>query len=322
MKAYGRIIEILSSYVAALPISLAQNLSEKVREYYNCINEDDADFEQIKELSLPIAANEKIFIEMKDGVKQDALLILSEGHVKILGLSILLAKAVAEEMPFLIFDDIVNSVDDDHRDGVARLLIMHPDFSEVQMILTCHGELFVSKLENYVVDKETMTRYMFLPAETLEERGVFIKYQDASIPLMTARKKYTENELKDCAAKCRQAVECITGKLWRIVNKNTSGGISVSLRSLEGTPDLKSVTTALYGATKPSKLLGAEELNNNLKLLISNQMWDLLNKGTHVDETIPEFERGEIKTLLELIEKIAFEVDELKIKPVNVAIAE
>ena len=322
VKAYGRIIEILSSYVAALPISLAQNLSEKVREYYNCINEDDADFEQIKELSLPIAANEKIFIEMKDGVKQDALLILSEGHVKILGLSILLAKAVAEEMPFLIFDDIVNSVDDDHRDGVARLLIMHPDFSEVQMILTCHGELFVSKLENYVVDKETMTRYMFLPAETLEERGVFIKYQDASIPLMTARKKYTENELKDCAAKCRQAVECITGKLWRIVNKNTSGGISVSLRSLEGTPDLKSVTTALYGATKPSKLLGAEELNNNLKLLISNQMWDLLNKGTHVDETIPEFERGEIKTLLELIEKIAFEVDELKIKPVNVAIAE
>lgn len=279
----------------------------------------DADFEHIKNLSLPIAANEKIAIEMEDGVRQDALLILSEGHVKILGLSILLAKAVAEEMPFLIFDNIVNSIDDDHRDGVARLLISHQDFSIVQMILTYHGELFVSKLENYVVDTINMTRYMFLPADTLEKRGVFIKYQDASIPLMTAREKYTENQLKDCAAKCRQAVECLTGKLWRIVNKYSSGGISVSLRSLEGTPDLKSVASALYGATKPSKLPGGEELNKNLKTLTSDQMWVLLNKGTHIDETIPEFERGEIKSLLELIEKIAVEVDELKIKPVNTA---
>lgn len=322
VEAYGSLVEKLSSYVATLPTALAQNLSEKVREYYNFINEDDADFEQIKKLSLPIATNEKITIEMEDGVKQDALLILSEGHVKILGLSILLAKAIAEEMPFLIFDDIVNSVDDDHRDGVARLLITHPDFSKVQMILTCHGELFVSKLENYVADKKTMMRYMFLPADSLEERGVFIKYQDASIPLLTAREKYTENQLKDCAAKCRQAVECITGKLWRIVNKYSSGGISVTLRSLEGSPDLKSVTSALYGATKPSKLPGAEELNKDLEILISDQMWVLLNKGTHIDETIPEFGRGEVKALLELIERIAAEVDELKIKPVNIAAVE
>ncbi len=322
VKAYGRIIDTLSSYVTTLPTKLARNLSEKVREYYNCINEDDADFEKIKELNLPIATNEKITIEMEDGVKQDALHILSEGHVKILGLSILLAKAVAEKMPFLIFDDIVNSVDDDHRDGVARLLITHPDFSKVQMILTCHGELFVSKLENYVRDKNTMTRYMFLPADTLEERGVFIRYQDASIPLMTAREKYRDNQLKDCAAKCRQAVECVTGKLWKVVNKYNPGGISVSLKSLEGNPDLKSVTTALYGATKPSKLPGAEKLNENLKLLISDQMWVLLNKGTHIDENIPEFERGEVKALLELIEKISNEVNELKVKPVNMATVE
>lgn len=322
VEAYGNIVDRLSTYVSGLPATLAQNLSEKVMEYYNCINEDDADFELLTKLSLPIAANEKIVIELEDGVKQDALQILSEGHVKILGLSILLAKAVYENSPFLIFDDIVNSVDDDHRDGVARLLITHSDFANMQMILTCHGELFVSKLESYVVDKGTMMRYMFLPADSLEERGVFIKYQDASIPLMTAREKFNDNQLKDCAAKCRQAVECIAGKLWRIVSKYSAGGISVTLRSLEGTPDLKNVTTALYGATKPSKLLGAEELNDNLKILIADQMWVLLNKGTHVDGTIPEFERGEVKKLLELVEKISTEVDELKIKPVNLAASE
>ena len=139
---------------------------------------------------------------------------------------------------------------------------------------------------------------------------------------MTAREKFNDNQLKDCAAKCRQAVECIVGKLWKIVSKYSAGGISVTLRSLEGAPDLKNVTTALYGATKPSKLPGAEELNGNLKILIADQMWVLLNKGTHIDGTIPEFERGEIKKLLELVEKISTEVDELKIKPVNLAASE
>lgn len=192
VEAYGSIVEALSTYVATLPTALAQDLSEKVREYYNCINEDDAEFEQIKNLSLPIAANEKITIEMEDGVKQDALLLLSEGHVKILGLSILLAKAVSEEIPFLIFDDIVNSIDDDHRDGVARLLITHTDFANMQMILTCHGEIFVSMLEGYLSNSNSMSRYMFLPADTLDERGVFIKYQDPSIPLEVARKKFED----------------------------------------------------------------------------------------------------------------------------------
>ena len=321
IEAYSSIITLLSSYVAGLPAVMAQNLSDKVMEYYNFINEDDADFELITKLKLPVAANEKITIEMEDGVSQDALLILSEGHVKILGLSILLAKAIYEHSTFLIFDDIVNSVDDDHRDGVARLLITHNDFANMQMILTCHGELFVSKLESYVTKHNSMARYMFLPADTLQERGVFIKYQDATIPLKTAREKFEKGQLKDCGAKCRQAVECITGKLWKKVSKFKSGGISVSLRKLQGSPDLKNVATALYEATKSKSLEGAEELNTNLKLLIEDQMWTLLNKGTHMDETIPEFDRGEIKKLLELVEKISKEVEGLKIKPTNLSVA-
>lgn len=320
IEAYGSIVALLSSYVAGLPAVMSQNLSEKVMEYYNFINEDDADFELLAKLKLPVTTNEKITVELEDGVSQDALLILSEGHVKILGLSILLAKAIYEHSTFLIFDDIVNSVDDDHRDGVARLLMTHNDFANMQMILTCHGELFVSKLENYVKNRKSMARYMFLPADTLEERGVFIKYQDATIPLKTAREKFQEGHLKDCGAKCRQAVECFVGKLWKEVSKFSSNGISVKMRRLESSPDLKSVVTALYRETKPKALKGAEELNADLKVLIEDQMWTLLNKGTHIDETIPEFDRGEMKKLLELIEKIVKEVEELKIKPVNLSI--
>lgn len=313
VEAYGSIVEKLYTYVATLPTALAQNLSEKALEYYNCINEDDADFELIKKLHLPLAVNEKITIEMEDGVTQDALLILSEGHVKILGLSILLAKAVSEGIPFLIFDDIVNSVDDDHRDGVAKLLITHTDFANTQMILTCHGEMFVSMLEGYVSNSNSMTRYMFLPADTLDERGVFIKYQDPSIPLEVAKKKYEENQLKDSAMSCRRAVECTTGKLWKKLSP-CIGGISVKLRNLQGQPDLFSITSALYNHTKGKYIQDAEEINEDLKKLMEASSWSKLNKGTHEDKSIPEFTRGDVKQLLELVEKLAKDVEEVKIK--------
>lgn len=315
VEAYNALVRRLSAYVIELPINMARDLSEKIKDYYNQINEDDAEFEQIEELKLPVTANEKIIIKMEDGIEQDALQILSEGHVRILGLSILLAKAMYEKSPFLIFDDIVNSVDDDHRDGVAKLLITNPDFEDTQMILTCHGELFVSKLEDYVVDKKEMVRYMFLPADSLEERGIFIKYQDASIPLQNAREKFENGMLKDSAAKCRQAVECITGKLWKKVSGYIDGGISVKIRGLSNGPDLYNIVTALYGSTKNKFVEGIDEIHEDLGRLKENSMWSVLNKGTHIDDKIPEFNRGEVKKLLELLEKLANEVEKLKIKP-------
>lgn len=317
IEAYGSIIEKLSAYVSSLPAIMARNLSDKVREYYNYINDGDADFELIKEIRLPLAANEKITIEMEDGVRQDALHILSEGHVKILGLSILLAKAISEGITFLIFDDIVNSVDDDHRDGVARLLMTHTDFSNMQMILTCHGEIFVSMLEEYVSSSNLMTRYMFLPADTLDERGVFIKYQDPSIPLEVAKKKFEDNQLKDSAMSCRRAVECITSKLWKKLSPSI-GGISVKLRGLQGQPDLYSVTSALYEHTKGKYVQGAEMINEDLKKMMEASSWAKLNKGTHEDKNVPEFSRGEIKQLIELVEKLSKDVNGIKFKTVAI----
>lgn len=313
VTAYQKIVKMLNEYISTLPLKMAENLSDKIKEYYNSINADDADFEIIKELRLPVAPNEKIMICMQDSTEQDALQILSEGHVKILGLSILLAKAIAEKSTFLIFDDIVNSIDDDHREGVAQLLITNKDFDNMQMILTCHGELFVSSLEGYVKEKNNVARYMFLPADILEERGVAIKYQDSAIPLQVAREKYQEGNLKDSAAKCRQAVEYITSKLWRKISPFI-GGISVNLRNLQGRPDLYNITGALKSATKEKDIEGIKEIHEDLELLIQDRMWSLLNKGTHVDTNLPEFNRGQIKELLELVEKLAKEVDDLKVK--------
>ena len=83
-----------------------------------------------------------------------------------------------------------------------------------------------------------------------------MKYQDSKVPLDVAKRKFEENELKDCAMSCRRAVECITGKLWKQVVQCYDGGITVKLRGLQGSPDLHTVTSALYEHTKPGKIEG------------------------------------------------------------------
>ena len=311
VDAYKSIRHKLVKYVFSLPYRMAENLSKKACEYYNCINKGDADFELMEHLELPVAISDKIMVKMRDGISLDALQILSEGHMRILGLSILLAKAVSEGMPFLVFDDIVNSIDDDHRDGVASLLITHPDLQDTQMILTCHGELFVTLLEQYVPDKSKMERYMFLPADTLKERGVVIKYQDSALPLRVAREKFENGELKDAAAKCRQAVELISGKLWKKIT-DLGGTISVPLKRIDGRPDLYNIVSGLIKATK-KKPLDSEEIHDLLAELQTQKYWNLLNKGTHVDQSIPEFNRGEVKELLQLVEKLSDCVNKIKI---------
>lgn len=314
-EAYDFVVRSLYDYASSLPLELAKDLAEKTVRYYNKMNCDDAEFELLKMVKLPVSQNDKIIITMFDGTEQDAMLLLSEGHVKLLGLSILLAKAVQMKMPFLIFDDIVNAIDDDHRDGVAKLLIEDPDFQDTQMILTCHGEIFVSKLEELVTRRNAVERYMFLPADSLNERGIVIRYRDPSIPLQTARAKFEEGSLKDCAANCRRAVECITVSLWGKMASHIPGGISVQLRNLKSTPDLYHVTAALAKASTSKYILNMDSVHADLSKLLENGMWTLLNKGTHYDGAIPEFSRTEVRELLELVEHLAEETKSLKIKP-------
>ncbi len=316
-EAYYFVKKSLKDYALKLPVEMAKDLSVKVQEYYNFINQDDAEFEMIENLVLPTSSNERIMVKMSGDNFYDAMLILSEGHVRILGLSILLAKAVKSKVPFLIFDDVVNAIDDDHRDGIANLLTSHPDFADIQMVITCHGDLFVANLESRVNNQKLYNRYFFLPADSLNSRGITIKYEDSTVPLKVARRYFESGELKDCAAKCRQAVECITSELWKKIVPFAKDGISVNLRKLNSPPDLYSRAIALSKVLK-NKFEKTDVIKTDLNILIHSYAWILLNKGTHFDDSIPEFTKSEIKNLLELVERISDEVNELKFRPINV----
>lgn len=305
IEAYSKVMDMLLEYNRKLPEIIAKNLENRIVDYYNVINQDDADFEKIVNIELPTGESDKLLITFGDGNVSEALQVLSEGHIKILGLSILLAKAVQDKLNFIIFDDIVNAIDDDHRNGVAELLMNHVDFATVQIILSTHGDQFIFKLQDKLGKSRSQKDaviYKFIPADSLDERGVIVEYSDAKAPLLSARKKYESSELKDSASKCRQAMESISYNLWNVIAKTPDGMISVGMRSPKSMPDLRSIVDALIKKTK--KIVGMENINEELLELTKDSNWRVLNKGTHYEDEQKEFDRADVKNVLEHMEKL------------------
>lgn len=314
VEAYNKIIGSLVNYNNELPRQIAQDLEQKIVDYYNTINQDDADFEKIEELILPDATSDKMYTTFADGSTSEALQVLSEGHIKILGLSILLAKAVHDNLNFIIFDDIVNAIDDDHRNGVADLLMNHVDFANTQIILSTHGDQFIFKLQDKLGQKrvkENAIVYKFIPADSLEERGVIVEYSDSKTPLMAAEEKYNKNETKDAASKCRQAMECVAYNLWNLIAKSSDAMISVGMRSPKSLPDLSSIVDGLI--KKTGKIKGMEDINAELKSLKEPGNWRVLNKGTHYEDEQKEFERTDVKCVYDHLVKLDDMIRNVKI---------
>lgn len=319
INAYNKIIGSLVTYNSELPKKIAQNLEHKIVDYYNTINQDDANFEKIDNLILPDTTSDKMYITFKDGNTSEALQVLSEGHIKILGLSILLAKAVHDDLNFIIFDDIVNAIDDDHRNGVADLLMNHADFQNIQIILSTHGDRFVDKLQDKLGlkrAKDNALVYKFMPADSLDERGVIVEYSDSATPLMAAEDKYNKNEIKDAASKCRQAMECISYNLWNLIAKSSEATISVGMRSPKSLPDLSAIVDGLI--KKTGKIEGMEGVNTELRSLKEPANWRILNKGTHYEDEQKEFERVDVKCVYDHLVKLDNLVRGIKVS--NIAV--
>lgn len=319
VNSYQSLIRNLKKYRDLLPSQLASGISDKAKEFYNIINAHDPDFEKLEYLKLPTSAGEKITIRFHgDSKEYDALLILSEGHIKVLGLSLLLSKVVTEDLGFIIFDDIVNAIDDEHRDGIAELLLNSSDLKDRQHIITCHGELFINKLEHKLgasSASKNVKSYRFVPSDIINERGVKVSIGDSRHYLLLAKQHYLNDERKDAASRCRQAIESISEQLWSKLNKTLNINLTVKMRSPGARPDLSTVVDSLI--KELYKISGLNELYTKLKSLKEKYPWSLLNKGTHEQGDLPEFERNDIKNLIELLEEIERKVHDVKIQVTN-----
>lgn len=313
-SAYDSFIQKLNDYKDGLPAQLVADLGEKVVEIYNAFNRNDAEHEKLASIRLPLSRNQRLEISLRKDPEEffDALHILSEGHVRCIGLAILCAKNLKEDCPLLIFDDPVNAIDDDHRESIRRTLFEDIDFGGKQMVIACHGEEFFKDIQNLLpVEQARQAKTVsFLP-----QHGAFHVSVDLDCAprnyIVSARAHFEKNEVRDALGKSRKALESLTKrKIWKYVNKFGDGNLNISMRSANAPIELRNLTEQLRkkigkdNFTDPEKSSVLTPLETILGMSGDSREWRYLNKGTHEEENRAEFSRDAVRQVITALEDI------------------
>jgi len=313
-EAYASFVKKLESYCNELPIRLVTDLGGIIIELYNAFNRNDTDSELLSEVRLPITQNQRMEIAFKSNPESffDALHILSEGHIRCLGLAILLAKNIKEESPLLIFDDPVNAIDDEHREAIRKTLFEDHFFSNKQILLTCHGEEFFKDIHNLLsVERVKSTKsFSFLPRQG--EPHININFNCAPRNyIVAAREHINQNEIRDALTKSRQALEAITkGKVWKYLSKHGDGYLSLKLRSANSAIELRNLTEQLKTKIGKGDFIHdqKESVLQPLEALLGLggecREWRYLNKGVHEEQDRSEFDRSVVIAIVSNLENL------------------
>jgi len=310
-RAYENFVDKLKAYSEKLPLELSQSLESQVLSLYNAINKHPYDHEILKSISLPTKPNDGITIEYLDGTKENALRVLSEGHLRCLGLSILLAKNINDNHNVIIFDDVVNAIDDEHRAGIISELFSNPLLSKKQILLTTHGEDFIKRLENQLVSKglnKKLSRFDFL--RNRESREVLVEQNLNRHYLVKAENNLNKGLVKDGLMECRRSLEELAPRLWKKMrSEGLDPALSVKLRAPSAAPDLYNLIDGLICyIAEIEKRPGIRNFTPHRQCLMEvkdvskkNQVnWNLLNKGTHQEDRDEEFDENQAEELLKL----------------------
>jgi len=288
-----------------LLLSLVSNLNELTKDFYNYINQGDSKFELIENIILPSNAGDRIKISFQDNpaVELDAMYILSEGHTRCLGLSILLAKVAYDKLPFIVFDDIVNAIDHDHRGNIRELLFDNPVINEKQIIITSHSEEYIKDIENKHFTKNGCESERVLYAFLKPTSKNVQKKETTRHYLNKASSLIAENAYRDCLMECRRALENLSYEFWKKVLKTYNIQVSVTIRIPGTPPDLMSIVSSLR---KNVSKYNDPAFNSCVEILAwftgleatNNQIWNYLNKGTHEESERDDFDSKIVEEVL------------------------
>ena len=313
-SAYAAFVKRLNNYSNNLPAQLVADLGGIVVTLYNAFNRNDSHAELLASVTLPLVQNQrmKIAFQGKPNKFYDALHILSEGHIRCLGLAILLAKNLKENAPALIFDDPVNAIDDDHRDSIRRTLFEDGFFSEKQIVLTCHGEEFFKDIQNLLPAKTARKAKYFSFLPRLDDQHIRVDFNCSPRNyILKARGHMDRSEIREALTKSRQALESLAkGKIWRYVSKHGDGNLSLKLRSSSSPIELRNLTEQLktkigkQDFSGPDKSTIISPLDTLLGLGGDSREWRYLNKGTHEENDRAEFDRHTVEAIVSALEAL------------------
>lgn len=319
-QAYDGFLRELRIFRDQMPGQLLTGLNDAALEFYNAFNRNDRDEDKLAFLHLPLSADDKIEICFRGqpDSRRDALHVLSEGHVRCLGLSILLAKAKSAQCPLIVFDDAINAIDHDHRAGIRETLFERGIFDDIQLLITCHSNEFIKDIQNHLPAERRVQCQSYLFRHHSGDYRPRVT-GNAVINAYIHRARQSKDLLNDreALAASRQALEMLTDKIWRWMGSHDHGDITVSLAGSGAEPGLRSLCEALCkrlkgltSFTHSSKSAIIDAFDRILSISSQNLIWTYLNKGTHEEADRDDFDSEEV-------EKVVMSLEELDALPLR-----
>lgn len=322
--AYDEFLRLLRQFRAELPGTLIAGLNTVALEIYNEFNRRDHDGDKLAALSLPTKEDERIELAFRADpeTRVDALHVLSEGHVRCLGVAILLAKALHIQAPTIIFDDAINAIDTEHREGIREAVFQSDRFATTQIIVTCHSSEFIKDLQNHV-EKGQWTAYYFMPH--IGDHRLRVKGNEITFNyLEQARTALDIGDWRNALGASRQALEMLTDKIWKWLGKNDLGVIALPLAGRGAEPNLRNLCEALkkrldnartfVHQDKPAVVQG---LANVIGVPVQSHVWTYLNKGVHEEADRDDYDPNLVRTIVENLEQL----NQLRLGSMPVAVA-
>jgi len=179
LSEYDKYYNSLQNFQSKVILKESQDIDKFVTGFYRALNLNDHSSELVKEITFPKQPQEDFCLYYENSGQQvcNALQMLSEGHLKTLGLASLLARSAKLKTSLLVFDDAINAIDSDHRDNIANLIsgkfsdeqfkfafgdkwnLIKKYINSCQFVISSHDRFFDEKLANLII-KNHQIRYV------------------------------------------------------------------------------------------------------------------------------------------------------------------
>lgn len=275
------------------------SISDQIQKYYETIhpNENHKPFITSTDNKRGAMQGVDIKANFYSESKVHPKVYFSEGHLDTLGICIFLALHMREvnaerALPLLILDDVLSSIDMNHRIRMTNLLLM--EFKDHQIVLTTHSKTWLMKIKEVLLKNGISDRYLIRKIASWSiERGP------------TLDEYYDEYDfLKKCSIDgyIGIAASAIGGPVGKLM-EGTLCELRRSLRlSAPGRPDDLYTIGDLWPVFFKSSQL-CYEYNNSFKQEIGtvNQFWTTRNDLDHDRSWDSELSENEAHTLAEAV---------------------
>ncbi len=168
-KAYGLFRVHIEQFYKFFIKEETEGMWADVAHYYSKINAHDNISEKISRIEAT-GGWKSLYIKLFNSewmITNDAISYLSEWHLRSLWLAVLWANMKKHNVPFMIFDDVINAIDAEHRSNIIEIIHKDEFLSWKQIILTTHDRLFWEKFCNSLSASEAPFRVSYILTKEL-----------------------------------------------------------------------------------------------------------------------------------------------------------